>query len=453
MNFNDREMLHVMEHVINNPYMGVIYINTDCEILLVNETFADIIGLDRDSIIGQPIQKVVPRSRLPQTVKTGEANLCEMCTVNNKEMISMRVPIYSNGQIIGAMAKTLFLDMATAKLMADMIGLSEDNSRCNSNRYQSKYTLDDIIGSNRRMVRIKTWCAQVANNSSNVLLIGESGTGKELYAHAIHNAGIRRNFPFIRINCACIPENLMESELFGYEEGAFTGALKGGKKGKFELADKGTIFLDEIGEMPLAMQTKLLSFLQEREFERVGGSDLIHSDARVIAATNIDLEKAVAEGRFREDLYYRLNVVTIMLPPLRDRTDDIEPLVNHIIPKLNDKLNTSIEGIEADALDLLINYDWPGNIRELENLLERAINLAHLDEAPFLLPEHFPTLLRKNAQREKQPATLSAAVESLEYQLIMNTLRSNNYNKSITAKQLDIHPSVLYRKLKKYNIS
>jgi len=439
--------------MIDNPYMGVIYINTNNEILLVNETFADIIGVERDSLIGLNIREIMPKSRLPQTVQTGEANLCEMCTVNGKELISMRIPIYSNGKIIGGMAKTLFLDMSAAKLMVEMVSMAEDTSRAQNNKYQSKYTLDDIIGNNRRIIRTKTWCAQVANNISNVLIIGESGTGKELYAHAIHNAGIRRNFPFVRINCACIPENLMESELFGYEEGAFTGALKGGKKGKFELADRGTIFLDEIGEMPLSMQTKLLSFLQEREFERIGGSDLIHSDARVIAATNIDLEKAVADGRFREDLYYRLNVVTMMLPPLRDRTDDIEPLVSHLIPKLNEKLNTCIEGIETEALDMLVNYDWPGNIRELENLLERAINLAHLDQARTLLPEHFPTLLRKNVSSEKQPATLSAAVESLEYQLIINTLRSNNYNKTITAKILDIHPSVLYRKLKKYNIS
>lgn len=454
MNINDQEMLHIMGHMIDNPYMGVIYINTNGEILLVNETFADILGVERESLIGLHIHEAVPKSRLPQTVKTGEANLCEMCTVKGKEMISMRIPISSNGKIIGAMAKTLFLDMATAKLMVDMVSsLSTDNHRSINNKYQSKYTLEDIIGKNRRITRTKTWCAQVANNMSNVLIIGESGTGKELYAHAIHNAGVRRNFPFVRINCACIPENLMESELFGYEEGAFTGALKGGKKGKFELADRGTIFLDEIGEMPLSMQTKLLSFLQEREFERIGGSDLIRSDARVIAATNTDLEKAVADGRFREDLYYRLNVVTMMLPPLRDRTDDIEPLVSYLIPKLNEKLNTSIKDIEIDALDMLIDYDWPGNIRELENLLERAINLAHLDGVSSLLPEHFPTLLRKKINPEKQPATLNAAVESLEYQLIISTLRSNNYNKTITAKLLDIHPSVLYRKLKKYNIS
>lgn len=450
---NDQEMLHLMENMIDNPYMGVVYINTQSEILLVNETFADILGLERDSLIGRHIHEVIPKSRLPQTAKTGETNLCEMCTVNNQEMISMRIPIYNNGKIIGAMSKTLFLDMSTAKLMAEMVSLNDDDHRHTNHKYQGKYTLGDIIGNNRRIVRTKTWCAQVANNTSNVLIIGESGTGKELYAHAIHNAGIRRNFPFIRINCACIPENLMESELFGYEEGAFTGALKGGKKGKFELADHGTLFLDEIGEMPLSMQTKLLTFLQEREFERIGGSDPIHSDARVIAATNTDLEKAVTDGRFREDLYYRLNVVTMMLPPLRDRTDDIEPLINHLIPKLNEKINTSIEGVDGDALELLINYDWPGNIRELENLLERAINLAHLDEVSCLLPAHFPTLSRRNFPPEKQPHTLNAAVESLEYQLIMSTLRSNNYNKTITAKQLDIHPSVLYRKLKKYNIS
>ena len=230
MYINDQEMLHIMKHMIDNPYMGVVYINADCEILLVNETFADIVGIERNDLIGLNIRQVVPASRLPQTVKTGEASLCEICSVNNKEMISMRIPIYSNGKIIGAMAKTLFLDMATAKLMAEMVSMLDDDCRNFNSKYQTKYTLDDIIGNNPLIARIKTWCTQVANNVSNVLIIGESGTGKELFAHAIHNAGIRRNFPFIRINCACIPENLMESELFGYEEGAFTGALKGGKK-------------------------------------------------------------------------------------------------------------------------------------------------------------------------------------------------------------------------------
>lgn len=455
MDVNDHDMLTIMGHMIDNPYMGVVYVNTDCHILIVNETFADIVGIPHDDLIGRHIHEVIPRSRLPQTIKTGETSLCEMCMVNQQEMVSMRIPIYSDGKIVGAMSKTLFLDMSAAKLMADLMAEGEEHRRSLSNKYHSKYSLDDIIGQNDRMVRSKMISAQVANNVSNVLIIGESGTGKELFAHAIHHAGLRRNYPFVRINCTCIPETLLESELFGYDEGAFTGARKGGKKGKFELADKGTIFLDEIGELPLMMQTKLLSFLQEREFERIGGSDLIHSDARVIAATNNDLEKAVAEGRFRKDLYYRLNVVTLMLPPLRDRCDDIAWLAQHFIAKLNDKLYTSIQNIDPLALSMLEAYEWPGNIRELENLLERAINLASLERAAILQPHHFPTLtdwVPIRQQDENLPATLNEAVENLEYQLIIKTLHSSNNNKTVTAKLLDIHPSVLYRKLKKYNI-
>lgn len=452
MHLNDQEMLHILDHMINNPFMGVIYINTDCKILLANETFASILGMAQQDLMGLDIQDVIPKSRLPETIKSGETNLCELCMVNHQEMISMRVPIYNNGEIVGAMAKTLFLDMAAAQSMVEMLAPGEEHRRDSSRKYRSKYTLEDIIGKNERIVRSKILCAQVANNTSNVLIIGESGTGKELFAHAIHHAGFRRDYPFMRINCACIPDNLLETELFGYEEGAFTGARRGGKKGKFEIANKGTIFLDEIGEMPLLMQTKLLTFLQEKEFERVGGSDLIRSDARVIAATNADLEKAVAQGRFREDLYYRLNVVTLMLPPLKDRPDDIARMVNHFIPKLNDKLYSSIQNIHPEALSLLEQYQWPGNIRELENLLERAINLASLDRETTLQPQHFPTLMMKHPPHDQSPTTLSAAVENLEYQLIMRTLRSSNYNKTVTAKSLDIHPSVLYRKLKKYNI-
>lgn len=455
MDVNDQDMLTIMGHMIDNPYMGVVYVNTDCHILIVNETFADIVGIPHDDLIGRHIHEVIPRSRLPQTIETGETSLCEMCMVNQQEMVSMRIPIYSDGKIIGAMSKTLFLDMSAAKLMADLMADGEDHRRSLNSKYHSKYSLDDIISQNDCMIRSKMISAQVANNVSNVLIIGESGTGKELFAHAIHHAGLRRNYPFVRINCTCIPETLLESELFGYDEGAFTGARKGGKKGKFELADKGTIFLDEIGELPLMMQTKLLSFLQEREFERIGGSDLIHSDARVIAATNTDLEKAVAEGRFRKDLYYRLNVVTLMLPPLRDRRDDIAVLVQHFIAKLNDKLYTSIQDIDLQALGILEAYDWPGNIRELENLLERAINLANLERDAILRPHHFPTLtgwIPSGQHDEHRPATLNEAIENLEYQLIMKTLHSSNNNKTVAARLLDIHPSVLYRKLKKYNI-
>ena len=452
MKINDQEMLNIVEHMIDNPYMGVIYVNTDCEILVVNEAFAEILGVKTDTLLGKHINEIIPKSRLPHTIKTGETNLCELCTVNNQQMISMRVPIYNNGKIVGAMSKTLFLDISTARNMVDLIDPVIQSAPISSNKFCGKYCLDDIIGNNAKLCRAKSLSLQVANNNSNVLIIGESGTGKELFAHAIHNAGHRKDYPFIRINCTCIPENLLESELFGYEEGAFTGARKGGKKGKFELADRGTIFLDEIGEMPLTMQTKLLSFLQEKEFEPVGANYTIQSNARVIAATNTDLEKAVAEGKFREDLYYRLNVVSLMLPSLRDRIDDIPLLTEFFIKKLNRQLLANIEGIDVEALKLLEKYYWPGNIRELENLLERAINLALLECEKRLVPNHFPTL-QNNKIESKTTLSLNEAVENLEYQLIMKTLHSNNNNKTLTARMLDIHPSVLYRKLKKYNLA
>lgn len=453
MNINDHQMLYILQHMIENPYMGVVYIDTSCRVLLVNQTFADILEVRKENLIGRHVNEVIPRSRLPYTVKSGETNLCELCTVNHKEVISMRVPIFNDGEIVGAMAKTLFLDMEAARVMVKhMNELQNVNPHQKGGRYCSKYTLDDIIGHTHNMMRIKTLCAQVANNISNVLIIGESGTGKELFAHAIHSSGYRRNSPFIRINCACIPENLLESELFGYEEGSFTGARKGGKIGKLELAHGGTIFLDEIGELPIMMQAKLLSFLQEREFERIGGNELIKTDVRVIAATNNNLMEAVSQGTFREDLYYRLNVVSLLLPPLHNRIEDLELLAEHFIGKINQKLGTSVTGVDDDSLALLTSYDWPGNVRELENVIERAINLADLDGQKTIQSKYLPALSTHKFYNRPLKSSLNQAVEDLEYQMISDTLKKNNHNKAMTARLLDIHPSVLYRKLKKYNI-
>ena len=453
MNMNDKQMLYILQHMIENPYMGVLYIDTSCQVILVNQTFADILEVNRESLIGKHVNEVIPRSRLPYTILNGETNLCELCCVNHKEMVSMRVPIYNDGEIVGAMAKTLFLDMGAAQIMVQhMTSLLDSTPVQKHGKYYGKYTLNDIVGNSQNIVRIKSLCARVANNISNVLIIGESGTGKELFAHAIHNSGYRRNKPFVRINCACIPENLLESELFGYEEGSFTGARKGGKIGKIELAYGGTIFLDEIGELPLMMQAKLLSFLQEREFERIGGNELIQSDVRVIAATNTNLAEAIAQGNFREDLYYRLNVVSILLPPLKNRLEDIEILVNHFIGKLNQKLGTVIEGVDEESFSLLKSYDWPGNIRELENLIERAINLASLDGQQIIQAQYFPTLQPGGFLNRPLKLSLNQAIEDLEYHMIRETLKKNNYNKAATARSLDIHPSVLYRKLKKYEV-
>jgi len=448
------------EYVIEDPYMGVIYIDNECRVIFINKTLANILGINKYESIGKHISSIMPRSRLPETIKSGESNLCEICSIKGQKMVAMRAPVYDDGHIVGAMSKSLFLDMSVAKNMAAYFNSSEFADQVNKNEssgYKTRYTLDNIVGTSENIALPKAISRQVANNISNVLIIGESGTGKELFAQAIHNAGFRAHAPFVRINCSCIPENLLESELFGYEEGAFTGARKGGKKGKLELASHGTIFLDEIGEMPLLMQSKLLTFLQEREFERVGGNHPIKADVRVIAATNINLEEAVLQGKFREDLYYRLNVVTLMLPPLRDRSEDIPLLINHFLDKLSKKLDTPRLEVDEEALYLLQVYHWPGNIRELENLLERAINLAGLDNQTTIYKEHFPTLLNlvREDEMELDPhfnLPLGKAVENLEHQMIIRTLKSCNDNKALAAKILDIHPSVLYRKLKKYNL-
>ncbi|MEN6348019.1 MAG: sigma 54-interacting transcriptional regulator, partial [Syntrophomonas sp.] len=291
---------------------------------------------------------------------------------------------------------------------------------------------------------------------STVLITGESGTGKELFAHSIHNYSNRSSHPFVKINCAALPESLLESELFGYEEGAFTGARKGGKHGKFELAMGGTIFLDEIGDMPLSMQTKLLTVLQDRMVERVGGTKPIFVNVRVIAATNRDLESLVAEQKFRQDLYYRLNVVRLSIPPLRERTDDIPLLVNTLVEKINKKLGTNIYKISYKAIELMQDYIWPGNIRELENLLERALNLADMNRENSITIKHFPNLVEnafiENDQAFVSNGTLPEAIEQLEKQIIIQALEKAGGNKVQTAKILGIHTSALYRKLTKYGL-
>ncbi len=323
--------------------------------------------------------------------------------------------------------------------------------------YQAQWEFNDLVGSSPNFLKLKSVAAQLSHTVSTVLITGESGTGKELFAHAIHNCSNRRNHPFVKINCAALPENLLESELFGYEEGAFTGARKGGKHGKFELAMGGTIFLDEIGDMPLTMQTKLLTVLQDRVVERVGGTKPIFINVRVIAATNRNLERMVKEQKFRQDLFYRLNVVTLNIPPLRDRNEDIPPLVDTLVKKINDKLGTSIKKVSNKVIELMQNYSWPGNIRELENLLERAINLADMNRENIITIKHFPHLAENayspSNQDNANPATLSESLERLEKQIIIQALGKTNGNKVQAAKMLGIYTSALYRKLAKYGLN
>jgi transcriptional regulator with PAS, ATPase and Fis domain len=313
---------------------------------------------------------------------------------------------------------------------------------------QAKITFDDIIGQHPYFIQKVNEAKLAAATDSNVLILGESGTGKEMFAQAIHNESKRKNKPFIAINCAGIPRDLLGSELFGYVDGAFTGAKKGGSAGKFELADGGTLFLDEIGEMSLEMQVLLLRVIQEKEVMRIGGHKVIPVDVRIIAATNKNLRDEVKKGSFREDLFFRLNVMPITLPPLRERKEDIPLLVRHFIDKLSKKLNKPFPEIRTDFLQALIQYDWPGNIRELQNILERTLNRS---TKPVLSAEDLPEEVFQMFSGQKTEEMLVHR-DDIKKQSIIQALRLFNGNITKAAKHLGISRSTFYRQMRKFNI-
>lgn len=304
---------------------------------------------------------------------------------------------------------------------------------------------NSLVGQDRRFRDALALAARVAARDTTVLIRGESGTGKDLVARAIHAASHRSKGPFVRVNCAAIPENLLESEMFGYEGGAFTGARREGKPGKFELAEGGTIFLDEIGDVSPAIQAKLLRVLQEREFERLGGTKTIHADVRIIAATNRDLEALMREGKFREDLYYRINVISIYLPPLRERNEDIWLLVDHILRR-HESTGGRTWKLSTECMDLFQRYRWPGNVRELENVLEYAVTLAGDTEVIAL--EHLPEYLRR-----LYPGTGRAKTkQAKERDMLLKALEAAGNNRSRAMKLLGISRRTFYKKLKKYGL-
>ncbi|PIP12376.1 MAG: Fis family transcriptional regulator [bacterium (Candidatus Stahlbacteria) CG08_land_8_20_14_0_20_40_26] len=314
-----------------------------------------------------------------------------------------------------------------------------------------RYQFKDIIGKSRKMQEVLVLVKTVAKSNSTVLIQGESGTGKELIARAIHSTSPRSKCPFVAVSCAALPETLLESELFGHEKGAFTNAISL-RKGKFELADKGTLFLDEVGDMSQNTQADLLRVLEEREFRRIGGSELIKVDVRVISATNKELEKLVKEEKFREDLYYRLNVVCIQVPPLRERREDIPLLVEHFLTKYSIENKKGIEFIDEDALRLLMRYNWPGNVRELENVIERAVVVAKKD---FIGPDELPPSVKGKPKEvlKSSVADHNLSLQEIEKRHISQVLEATNWNIKEAANILKIDRTTLYNKIKKYKLT
>ena len=320
---------------------GIVITDADAHIVFMNQPYCDFLGVTKNCVLGKYNLDIIPNSRMHVVVQTGVPEFAQVQDINGQSVVVTRLPIIQNERIVGSIGRVLFKNIDELNKLAGRMEFLRNELEFYKGELhkirKQEYNIDHIIGFNKEMMLLKSMTIRAARSMSTVLILGESGTGKELFANAVHNASPRFAGPFVKVNCAAIPETLLESELFGYDEGAFTGAKKGGKPGKFELAHRGTIFLDEIGDMPLAMQTKLLRVLQEHEIERVGGTKPHTIDIRVIAATNKDLEEMVRLGQFRDDLYYRINVVTLNIPPLRERTSDISLLAYSIIGKMNEK--------------------------------------------------------------------------------------------------------------------
>lgn len=450
-------LVSTLEKLFDPIPVPIILVDGEARIKMINSVFATYLGYEKEQLIGRHVADVDKNTRFPYVLKSKKAEIAwKHRFENGHTAIVHRIPVVEGDEVKYGFGMVLFQDLEEFKdiikenklLETELIHIKKQLKKL----YGATYSWETIIGDSEKMIQVKYMGRKVAQTNSNVLLLGESGTGKELFAHAIHNDSRRNHNPFVKVNCAAIPSNLLESELFGYAEGAFTGARKGGKVGKFELANGGSIFLDEIGDMHMDMQVKLLRVLQEREFEKVGDNKPIKIDIRVIAATNKNLRALVDEGKFREDLYYRLNVMTIELPPLRERYGDIKALARILVNKLSNQLGKYVTVIADEAMDYLKGYHWPGNVRELENILERAINLTETDT---ILPMHLPTYIIQKKVKDVSDGPvrpLNEIIEETERVAISRCLEYTKGNKQKTAKLLKISRSSLYDKIEKYDL-
>jgi transcriptional regulator with PAS, ATPase and Fis domain len=445
---------NLFQNVLDSAYEGIIVTDEKGVIRYCNPQRLNCIQhKEKNEVINKHLSLIKPHSGLFDVLETGEPNIGVPFRNNDgQEMVVSRVPIKQNGKIIGAMGVLLFKDLTDLKHLLQRVNLLETTVEHYKNELQStwssRYTISNIIGSSKAIEDARHLALKAAKTSSPVLILGESGTGKELFAHAIHYASPRRNKPMIRVDCSAIPKDLLEAELFGYEVGAFTGAGRKAKPGKFELADKGTIFLDEIADMPLEMQAKLLRVLQEKEITRIGGTKPIRIDFRLISATHQDLDKLAKENSFRADLYYRLNVIRLVTPPLRERKEDISLFSNHFLKKICDQNGKGDIRLPRGASELLQGYDWPGNVRELENILERTVNFI---EGDTINVDDLSSFLRNSIKTAYNPPRLKKCVTDVEKKLLSEVIESVAGNKAEAARTLGIHRTTLYKKLTRFN--
>lgn len=443
----------LLETMLAAPDELIVVVNKNGYIENMSQAYGDFLGIQVQNAIGRHVTEVIENTRMDIVVKTGVPETGETQDIHGERMIATRIPIRKNGMVIGAYGRVLVRNTRELHMLHDKLSSIEMELNMYKRTFEkintAKYTVDDIVGDCSIMQDLKDSVRKVAKTNSNVLIMGESGTGKELFAHSIHAGSMRRKAPFVCVNCGSIPEQLIESELFGYEEGAFTGARKGGKIGLFPAAHGGTIFLDEIGELPLSMQVRLLRVLQDREIQRVGSNVREKVNVRVVAATNRNLYQMVKKGEFRSDLYYRLNVVTLHLPLLRERKEDLPLLIQMILSKISKKESLGAIEISREAMDHLLRYDWPGNVRELENVLERAINFTDAGEKIKVknLPERIT-----GSMVSQTVMPLKELMENTEKDAIKDALLRCRNCKAKAANELGISRTTLYEKMMKYEI-
>jgi PAS domain S-box-containing protein len=451
-----QQHLEMYKLIFDSIYNGAIVTDTNGIITHFNKPYGEFLRVDPKDQIGRHCTETVENSRMHIVAKTGLPEINQSHRIMGTNMVVQRIPIKKDGRVIAVFGQVMFKDVKDVEKLASELSLLESKVKLYEeeliNLRSTRYTFDSFIGKSQAIVSLKLEARRAASNNFPVLISGESGTGKELIAQAIHHASARRLYPFVRINCAAIPKDLLESELFGYEKGAFTGAGPGGKPGKFELAHKGTIFLDEVGDLPLEMQPKLLRAIEDYEFERVGGTKIIRTDMRVIAATNQNLEQMMIDGRFRKDLFYRLNVIPLHIPPLRERKTDIVHITQWMLNQMAAEANIPAVILDPEAQKALKNHGWPGNVRELSNVLERTMSALeggtiHLKDFPFYL---YP---KSAVSLEQDGSSLKDLQARTERETICHALQKSNYNKSKASKLLGIHRTLLYKKMKKYDIS
>ncbi|MBO1307112.1 sigma 54-interacting transcriptional regulator [Enterococcus sp. 669A] len=438
--------MSILQQVLDNSYEGIVVVDQNGLITDINSAYCRILGKNREEVLHQPVEEVIENTQLHLICKNGKEERDQIQRIHDKEMVVHRVPLFEKNQLIGAMGIIIHRSIEEMYHLTDKMTTKEAAQHLPIKH--SSDALAKIVGNSPKTAQLKHRMKRMAALPSNVLITGESGTGKELYAQTLHALSPVSDGPFIAINCSAIPDNLLESELFGYVEGSFTGALKGGKKGKFELAENGTIFLDEIGDMPLLMQAKILRVLQERTIEPVGGTFSKKVNARVIAATNQHLEEKIAKKEFREDLFYRLNVLTLELPSLRQNKADVPLLLEYYLTFFASEFQLKEPLLSPKAREVLLTYDFPGNIRELTNLCEALVGMS---EGGYIHLSDLPERIR-NFAKPSQPSKLLEQKGDAERELILSTLDSVNYNKTICAEKLGIQRSTLYNKMKKYGI-